>query len=907
MSKKVFALTLVFVMVLSFVAPLTTFGVQLPTDVQNTQYEESAYLLKALNVFVGDAETGALRPNDTIRRSEFAKVAIQLSGLSNLVTGSTQRGTRFPDVVAGHWATEYIDLASSQGYVIGDTLGNFRPDDVISYEEAVTVLIRILGHEPAAMAEGGFPSGYMTRGAQIGLLKDTTMKGSGQATRGDTMALSYNALTIDIMRRVTYGDRIEYEVVPETILENNLRVRREFGQIIETPESSFTGPSALARDEVIIDVDGASNVYRVGTTDARSRLGEQVIAYSRENTALRERTLLLVRPDVARMNSIRIAAEDIESIDAATGEIFYWPNKNSNTTRRVKVDPADVAVFYNGVATINAAFGADLTQIETILKPGGGIPPSGYITLISTAKSDVYDLLFITKYTNYVVDEVISASHKIVDKGGEPTLTLDPADTSKKFRILRDGQEIPITDLKEFDVLSVAISEEKDVVTAVANREMVSGIIEETSLTPSGETEFTIGNRTYMAAANTVGIFTFDLDDEGDFYLDAEGRIAWFEGRKTTSENYAFLVDAASVGGVSGTIEAKLFTRDGVSRRLYFADKVRVNGTSFSGADIVTELEATVNPDYEATVGPVAGISAVAQLVTYTTNANNEINTIHTVDVATAPNPPNPRVFTVNEVEDNVPYKALSNQLGRYRLTNATVIFQIPESSVGTATTNFAVRSADMFADNVDYDVEIYDATEDYKAGAVIVKDVTTTVNAAMGAVVIDRITETRNPEGVFVHRLYGFRDGAAVSDLAVDMSVLAGYGQGDIIQYSVNGRGEIDNVTDLLLASDKDTKAKFDRIKIGELETVYGLVERKFSGSVNVMLKDGSITNYSTTGANVYVYDYSKTTNRVTLGDTGSIMKYDATDPHSVFIRIYKGEVKDIVVIKLAAPMVLP
>ena len=62
---------------------------------------------------VGDAETGLFRLEDGILRSEFSKIAVYLSGLSE-VAESSKSGTVFPDVVEGHWATGYINVAQQQ-------------------------------------------------------------------------------------------------------------------------------------------------------------------------------------------------------------------------------------------------------------------------------------------------------------------------------------------------------------------------------------------------------------------------------------------------------------------------------------------------------------------------------------------------------------------------------------------------------------------------------------------------------------------------------------------------------------------------------------------------------------------------------------------------------------------------
>lgn len=46
---------------------------RLPPDMEDNRHAEAVETLGALNIMVGDAETGLFRPNDAIKRSEVAK------------------------------------------------------------------------------------------------------------------------------------------------------------------------------------------------------------------------------------------------------------------------------------------------------------------------------------------------------------------------------------------------------------------------------------------------------------------------------------------------------------------------------------------------------------------------------------------------------------------------------------------------------------------------------------------------------------------------------------------------------------------------------------------------------------------------------------------------------------------
>ena len=51
---------------------------------------------------------------------------------------------KYPDVKENKWYTEAIERASDEGVMIGDDLGNFRPNEPLSRAEAAVVVCRLL-------------------------------------------------------------------------------------------------------------------------------------------------------------------------------------------------------------------------------------------------------------------------------------------------------------------------------------------------------------------------------------------------------------------------------------------------------------------------------------------------------------------------------------------------------------------------------------------------------------------------------------------------------------------------------------------------------------------------------------------------------------------------------------------
>lgn len=81
-------------------------------------------------------------PNMRLTRAQFAKMLAAAMDLKP-VHPSTPT---FRDLSSSHWGYEWIEAAAEAGWVQGDR-GEFRPDDVLTREQMMIMLIRALGEE----------------------------------------------------------------------------------------------------------------------------------------------------------------------------------------------------------------------------------------------------------------------------------------------------------------------------------------------------------------------------------------------------------------------------------------------------------------------------------------------------------------------------------------------------------------------------------------------------------------------------------------------------------------------------------------------------------------------------------------------------------------------------------------
>ena len=163
------------------------------TDIKDTEYEQAVTVLTALNVLYGYPD-GTFKPNNSITRAEFAAISVRLAGL-NLDAENSKGQTIFPDVSAEHWASGYINIAAKNGIIKGHDDGTFAPDDRVTHAQALTMIIRVTGLE---VPDGEWPSNYISKANEAGILFSSIIIPNNPATRGDVALYSYNALKVSI-------------------------------------------------------------------------------------------------------------------------------------------------------------------------------------------------------------------------------------------------------------------------------------------------------------------------------------------------------------------------------------------------------------------------------------------------------------------------------------------------------------------------------------------------------------------------------------------------------------------------------------------------------------------------------------------------------------------------------------
>lgn len=185
-----------------------------PASAHDFTYEQMADMLNSMDILHGDG-TG-YNFYGMLTRAQFTKLAITASAYKNSVPIATHTSP-YNDVKYTHWAAGYIKAATENSVISGYPDSTFRPDGYVKTEEAVTILLKLLGYTNEDFG-GEWPYGQMSIASNIGLMDDVTSAIGAEMTRLDAIAMIYNTLTLNAKDGSAYISKLGYKYLEDVIL-----------------------------------------------------------------------------------------------------------------------------------------------------------------------------------------------------------------------------------------------------------------------------------------------------------------------------------------------------------------------------------------------------------------------------------------------------------------------------------------------------------------------------------------------------------------------------------------------------------------------------------------------------------------------------------------------------------------
>ena len=543
--KKVLSLVLVIAMILS------SFSFAFAANFEDVEgdYEKAINTLVGLGVVTG-YEDGTFKPERIVTRAEMAKLIVEILGYGDLVAGSK---SNFADT-QGHWADAWIALAAGRGIVVGDGDGNFRPDAQVSYDEAITMIVRALGYTDDCNELKGmtWPTNFKVKAADLKLTKDVKIVGTG-ADRGGVAQLLFNALEANMVTVDTDGN-VNYvkDGDDNKILLNALAKKDRF----------VVAPKHLDEDD---------KEYKGDIVDLTPYMYQDIKVFVNDDDEVVYVTK--VESDV-KVGEFRKTDEDDD------GKVFIRiDGKNKAYTLAYAEGVDTIPVFYNGVEI-------DMTEAQM---------EDGNASIVDLHKAAATFVLNDEGQIVAIVAEKYTDAARVANEYNGKTklegylLPLDDDDEVDYSKLTVRGAVDTLEDIEEDDVIVLfagkgvknAKTTEPEKLVIEVVRDTVEGKITETNK----DGDFFIDGEYYALSLYAPDALVA-VGDEGTFFLDNKGDIIDFEpGSESSPVDYAIVTEFWN-GYLTGNgkeikPEITLVNASGeeVTYNVKSTAKIKVNGT----------------------------------------------------------------------------------------------------------------------------------------------------------------------------------------------------------------------------------------------------------------------------------------------------------------------------------------
>lgn len=726
--KKLMSLLLALIMVIgTMTVPAFAY-----TDVEEGTYtSEAITILTDLDILHGFVD-GSFKPDDTITRAQMATVICNALGYGEI----SQTTTVFKDVPKEHWASGYIGMINGLGIVAGYGEGYYGPEDPVTYEQVAKIIVATLGYTPMANEQGGWYQGYLSVAAQLDITDNVPMMIGKPAPRGAVAAMVYNALDVDMMEQVGFGNYAYYKVIEDkTLLSHNLDIAKIEG---------FVKVVDFVDDEADITVSKLDPSYKeIGYGDRTFDTAIDLAPYKNLSCTLyldmsgRTPVIISAIADDS-VDSIVLTNKQIDSISG--DKVSYYKNIDDKRTKSITLEAEYDAYLNNGNATVDLTkyFGADAKDYSTM-------------TFIDADNDGKYETVVVEVIESFVVSSVNIRTNTIV-----VDCTAGHTYNSNKLVLDEDVSYVMNMDLADIEVGDVV-----NVKTSRVDGDYHYDIVV-TNDTVTGTVDAKDADYYYIDDEPYTALTTVRLGDTGVFTVDMAGNILAIDKTATqTSVNWGYVIGTHAYDGLDYEYVIKLVTLDGEEEIFDFAARVRVEKAD--AAKVETIFDEKIGDNYNG------------KLVAYKLNARDEVTAIYSTTGAISEYVDDS--FVVKSVNAPLTYKA-DGRLGSYYVSKEAMIFSVDGDEVDVVASTGLRETEDYTITTVIYDASTNDLI------VALGEDIEATVDPASPVMFVKSIGYAIN-DMIIVE---GYVDGEIVEFMYDSNEFNVNVEKGDLVQYTLVG-----------------------------------------------------------------------------------------------------------------------
>lgn len=461
---------------------------------------ERAELLRSLGTLydLADDETEDL--TQTVSREEYAKILVKYFNRPYTCTELTQKP--YIDVELTNEYARDIKTIKDYGYVPEISSQKFRPHDAVTLNEAAEMLVLGLGYTYIPQSE------LKNTASGLDIFKGISKNRDEGAILDDIYAMLYNTLSAGMAEKEYKNGRFSYNSSDEkTVLSEYYDSKKMRGKVTANSKTGISEASK-AVGENQIEIDGKA--YGLKYRNCSDYLGYTVEFY------LNSEDEEVVYAVPYKNNTVtEIDADDL--IDADNTQISY---STDGSNKKLLKAEQNFDVIYNKKAY--SGYGS----IKDIL------PEEGSVTVIDNDGNGRFDVLLITSYDYYMVNDVYSQDKKVYTTDAAIVLDLNDDKADVEIRSA-NGNLANFAAIKKNSVLTVAKSKNTDgdlYIAVIISDEKVTGAVK-----GKNTDKVTIEKKEYPATKDFLN--NISVGDMGTFYLTHNGKAAFYKAEGENSWN----------------------------------------------------------------------------------------------------------------------------------------------------------------------------------------------------------------------------------------------------------------------------------------------------------------------------------------------------------------------------------
>lgn len=313
----------------------------------------------------------------TVTRAEFVEMTSKAFRIETY-----SEAVYFTDVPKNMWAYKAVTDMAELGYISIPDDRKFRPDDNITYAEALKIILNLANYGGFAEGSGGYPNGYINLAHRLEI--SVTGGHDYELTTSGAVTLIYEVMSMGRYNSNVYTGKFGQN--DETIFEQLWNIHIERGTLNACYGAAYQS-SVREENEVIID----DEVYLMENEKNLEDyfLNEVEFIYKKSRQDIEGTIIYLENTD--KNKEILISSDDIHNFNKKDYSLEYYVNQRRVNT---KIERGSI-VIYNGAVWDGS--------LEAVFEEFTNGDKRGYVRLKEYDNSNSVNMVIVKSYRDFVV------------------------------------------------------------------------------------------------------------------------------------------------------------------------------------------------------------------------------------------------------------------------------------------------------------------------------------------------------------------------------------------------------------------------------------------------------------------------------------------------------------------------